>query len=51
MTSLAIDAHVHLWRYQAAELDCISDEMTMLKRDFLGDELVRQFAAVTERTC
>ena len=45
MTTLAVDAHVHLWRYQAAELDWISDQMTVLKRDFLGDELAREFAA------
>src|SRR5262249_16829732 len=45
MTILAVDAHVHLWRYQAAELDWISDQMTVLKRDFLGDELAREFAA------
>jgi L-fuconolactonase len=44
MTILAVDAHVHLWRYQTAELDWISDQMTVLKRDFLGDELAREFA-------
>jgi len=45
MTTLAVDAHVHLWRYQAAEFDWISDSMTVLKRDFLGDELAQEFAA------
>ena len=45
MTILAVDAHVHLWRYQAAELDWISDQMAVLQRDFLGDELAREFAA------
>lgn len=41
MTILAVDAHVHLWRYPAAELDWISDQMAVLKRDFVGDELAR----------
>jgi L-fuconolactonase len=45
MTPFAVDAHVHLWRYQAAELDWISDRMSVLKRDFLGDGVARELAA------
>ena len=45
MTLLAVDAHVHLWCYDAAELDWISDQMAVLKRDFVADELAREFAA------
>lgn len=39
----AVDAHFHLWRYDPAELDWITDEMAALRRDFLADELARVF--------
>jgi L-fuconolactonase len=44
MSSLAVDAHVHLWRYRAPELDWISDEMGALKRDFLAEDVARELA-------
>ncbi|WP_435274121.1 amidohydrolase family protein [Psychrobium sp. nBUS_13] len=34
-----IDAHHHLWNYNAAEYDWIDDSMTALKRNFLVEEL------------
>jgi L-fuconolactonase len=44
MTSGAVDAHFHMWRYDPHELDWISDEMDVLKRDFLADDVAREFA-------
>jgi L-fuconolactonase len=41
----AIDAHFHLWRYDPGELDWITDEMAVLKRDFLAAEVARELAA------
>jgi len=35
-----IDAHQHFWRYEPAEYGWISDEMGVLKRDFLPQHLV-----------
>ena len=40
----AVDAHFHLWRYHARELDWISDEMAALRRDFLAADAAREFA-------
>jgi L-fuconolactonase len=40
-----IDAHHHLWRYNAEEFDWINDEMRVLRRDFLPDELRSGMAA------
>jgi L-fuconolactonase len=37
-----IDAHHHLWRYDAAEFGWIEDNMSALRRDFLADELARE---------
>ena len=37
-----IDAHHHLWRYHADEFGWIGDEMAVLRRDFLVDELRRE---------
>lgn len=34
-----IDAHHHLWRYSREEYGWIDDSMTMLRRDFLPDDL------------
>lgn len=36
---LRVDSHHHLWNYSAAEYSWISDEMTVLRRDFSGDDL------------
>ena len=45
MTPAAVDAHLHLWRYDPRELDWISDDMAALRRDFLADEAARELAA------
>jgi L-fuconolactonase len=34
-----IDAHHHLWRYDPVELDWMSDDMDVLRRDFDAEEL------------
>jgi len=44
MCSVVVDAHFHLWRYDALELDWIDDRMRALRRDFLADEVAREFA-------
>jgi L-fuconolactonase len=44
MASGAVDAHFHLWRYHARELDWISDQMSALRRDFLAADVAREFA-------
>ena len=45
----AIDAHFHLWRHDPAELDWITDEMAVLRRDFLAAEVARELAAAGVR--
>ena len=40
-----IDAHHHLWRYSAEEYGWIDESMSLLRRDFLPDDLVREIAA------
>jgi len=49
MTALVVDAHVHLWRYHAAELDWISDDMAAIRRDFLAADVARELAAAGVR--
>jgi L-fuconolactonase len=49
MTSLAVDAHFHLWRYRASELDWITDDMGALRRDFVAADAVRELAAAGVR--
>src|SRR5271154_1048232 len=39
-----IDAHHHLWRYSASEYDWINDEMAVLRRNFLPDDLMVELA-------
>ncbi len=34
-----IDAHQHLWSYQASEYSWISEEMNVLARDYLPEQL------------
>lgn len=43
---MRIDAHQHFWKYSEAEYGWINDEMAVLKRDHLPDELQRLAAAV-----
>lgn len=44
MTPGAVDGHFHLWRYDRRELDWISDDMSVLRRDFLAADAAREFA-------
>lgn len=44
-----IDAHVHLWRYDASELDWISDDMAALRRDFLAGDIARELVGAGVR--
>ena len=37
--TLRIDSHHHLWRYNATEFDWIDDSMSVLRRDFLANDL------------
>lgn len=34
-----IDSHQHFWRYSAEEYDWIDDRMTVIRRDFIPDDL------------
>jgi L-fuconolactonase len=36
---MRIDSHQHFWRYDPAKHDWITEQMSVLKRDFLPDEL------------
>jgi L-fuconolactonase len=40
-----IDAHHHLWRYTAEEYGWIDESMSLLRRNFLPSDLVREIAA------
>lgn len=42
---MIIDAHQHFWHYDAARDSWITDEMAVLKRDFLPADLQKEFAA------
>ena len=48
-STLAVDSHLHLWRYRASELDWISDEMAVLRRDFLATDAAQELAAAGVR--
>jgi len=41
---MTIDAHHHFWKYDPAEYDWISEEMSGLRRDFLPENLEREAA-------
>ena len=43
---MKLDAHHHLWRYNDREYGWIGDEMGVLRRDFLPDELAREQSAL-----
>ena len=34
-----IDAHLHFWKYNNKDFDWITDDMSVIKKDFLPDEL------------
>jgi L-fuconolactonase len=42
---MIIDSHQHFWHYDAARDSWITDEMSVLKRDFLPDDLHKELAA------
>lgn len=42
---MRVDAHHHLWRYDAAEYGWIDESMQALRRDFLAPELEREMQA------
>lgn len=42
---ITIDSHQHFWRYDAKRDGWITDDMSLLRRDFLPDELDREFDA------
>jgi L-fuconolactonase len=43
-SSAVIDAHQHFWRYSAEEYGWINDEMAVLRRNFLPDDLMVELA-------
>jgi L-fuconolactonase len=42
---MRIDSHQHFWRFNAQRDSWITDEMSILRRDFLPDELFREMRA------
>ncbi|HSU69135.1 MAG TPA: amidohydrolase family protein, partial [Tepidisphaeraceae bacterium] len=43
---MAIDAHHHLWQYTPQQYGWISEQMSVLRRDFLPEDLVKETATV-----
>jgi len=43
--AMRIDAHQHFWRYNPARDSWITDEMSVLKRDFLPEDLAPELSA------
>lgn len=39
---MRVDAHHHFWRYNPAEYDWISDEMSVIQKDYLPGHLIEQ---------
>jgi len=39
---MKIDSHQHFWKYSSEEYGWISEEMSVLKRDFLPDDLSKE---------
>src|SRR5438045_4754982 len=42
---MRLDAHQHFWRYDPVKDSWITDEMSVLKRDFLPEHLLPELAA------
>lgn len=42
---MKIDAHQHFWRYDAQRYDWITDEMSVIRRDFLPKDLLPELKA------
>jgi L-fuconolactonase len=45
IASMKIDAHQHFWRYDAPRFSWITDEMSVLRRDYLPAELLPELRA------
>ncbi len=43
--SMQIDSHHHFWRYTTADYGWISDAMSVIRRDFLPEDLQKEIAA------
>ena len=41
---MVIDSHQHFWNYEAEKHSWIDDEMSVIRRDFLSDDLQKVFA-------
>jgi L-fuconolactonase len=41
---MTIDSHQHFWKYDSLKHDWINDEMSIIRRDFLPDELEKIYA-------
>src|SRR5262252_8391401 len=41
---MILDAHQHFWHYDPARLNWITEEMAILKRDYLPVDLKREFS-------
>jgi L-fuconolactonase len=48
---MRIDAHQHFWQYDAARDGWITDEMAVLKRDFLPRQIIPELAANQMQGC
>src|SRR5438094_8252118 len=42
---MKIDAHHHFWKYDSAEYDWVSEEMKVIRRDFLPADLKTEIQA------
>ena len=40
---MIIDSHQHFWNYEAEKHSWIDDEMSVIRRDFLSDDLQKVF--------
>jgi L-fuconolactonase len=46
-----IDAHHHFWRYRAADFGWVTDEMAVLRRDFLPEDLEQAMSGAGVTGC
>lgn len=42
---IRIDAHQHFWKYDPPEFSWVTDDLAVLRRDFLPEELARELSA------
>ncbi|HUX94243.1 MAG TPA: amidohydrolase family protein [Bacteroidales bacterium] len=43
---MKIDSHQHFWKYNKSEYSWISDQMGVLKKDFLPDDLIKELNGI-----